>query len=117
MKQVKLSPSPEDKMKAIFNYVRSNMVWSGLYTKYAMEGVKDAWQKKSGSSGDINLLLVNLLNEASLEAYPMLVSERFQGKVNAGYPFIDQFNSVFAYVPTTIKNIIWMRQIKPFRPI
>jgi len=104
IKQVKLLPSPEDKMKAVFNYVRSNVVWNGLYTKYTMEGVKDAWQKKSGSSGDINLLLVNLLKEASLEAYPMLVSERFHGKVNVDYPFIDQFNSVFAYVPINNKK-------------
>lgn len=104
IKQVKLLPSPEDKMKAVFNYVRSNVVWNGLYTKYTMEGVKDAWQKKSGSSGDINLLLVNLLKEASLVAYPMLVSERFHGKVNVDYPFIDQFNSVFAYVPINNKK-------------
>jgi len=104
IKQVKLLPSPEDKMKAVFNYVRSNVVWNGLYTKYTMEGVKDAWQKKSGSSGDINLLLINLLKEASLEAYPMLVSERFHGKVNVDYPFIDQFNSVFAYVPINNKK-------------
>jgi hypothetical protein len=48
--------------------------------------------------------LVNLLNAASLEAYPMLVSERFHGKVNADYPFIDQFNSVFAYVPINNKK-------------
>ena len=104
MKQVKLLPSPEDKMKAVFNYVRSNVVWNGLYSKYIVEGVKDAWQKKSGSSGDINLLLVNLLKEASLEASPMLVSERFHGKVNTDYPFIDQFNSVFAYVPINNKK-------------
>ncbi len=104
MKQVKLLPSSEEKMKAIFNYVRSNLVWNGLYSKYAVEGVKGAWAKKSGSSGDINLLLVNLLKEASLEAYPMLVSERFHGKVNADYPFIDQFNSVLAYVPINNKK-------------
>jgi hypothetical protein len=98
MKLVKAMNSPEEKMKAVFNYVRTNMVWNNLYSKYAIDGVKNAWQKKSGTSGDINLLLVNLLKEASLEAYPMLVSERFHGKVDAAYPFIDQFNSVFAYV-------------------
>lgn len=54
--------------------------------------------KKSGTSGEINLILVNLLKEAGLEAYPMLVSERFHGKVNVAYPFIEQFNSVFACV-------------------
>jgi len=33
-----------------------------------------------------------------LEVYPALVSERFHGKVNIEYPFVDQFNSVFACV-------------------
>ena len=98
IKTVKAMNSPEEKMKAVFNYVRSNMVWNNLYSKYSSDGVKNAWQKKTGTSGDINLLLVNLLKEASLEAFPMLVSERFFGKVNSAYPFIDQFNSVFAYV-------------------
>jgi Domain of Unknown Function with PDB structure (DUF3857) len=98
MKLVKAMNSPEERMKAVFNYVRSNMVWNNLYSKYSTDGVKNALQKKTGTSGDINLLLVNLLKEASLEAYPMLVSERFHGKVNSTYPFIDQFNSVFAYV-------------------
>ncbi|MEP7142982.1 MAG: DUF3857 domain-containing protein [Ferruginibacter sp.] len=98
IKQTKILASPEEKMKAVYIYVRNNMSWNGLYSKYVVDGVKDAWQKRSGSSGDINLLLVNLLKGASLEAYPMLVSERFHGKVNSDYPFIGQFNSVFACV-------------------
>ncbi|MEO6228689.1 MAG: DUF3857 domain-containing protein [Ferruginibacter sp.] len=98
IKSVKMLPADEDKMKAVFNYVRGNMVWNNLYSKYAADGVKDAWQKKGGTSGDINLTLVNLLKEAGLEANPVLVSERFHGKVNTAYPFLDQFNSVFAYV-------------------
>src|SRR5918993_1296434 len=98
LKLVKLMPLPEDKMKSVYEFVRRNMGWNHVYSKYSMEGVKDAWQKKSGSSGDINLILVNLLKEAGLEAFPMLVSERFHGKVDPAYPFIDQFNSVFACV-------------------
>lgn len=98
LKLINAMPLPEDRMKAVFNYVRNNMVWNDLYSKYAIAGVKEAWQKKTGTSGDINLLLVNLLKEAALDAYPMLVSERFHGKVNSTYPFIDQFNSVFACV-------------------
>src|SRR4029078_12938433 len=75
-----------------------NMRWNNLYSKYAIDGVKGAWKKKTGTSGDINLLLVNLLKEVQLDAYPMLVSERFHGKVKTDYPFMDQFNSVFACV-------------------
>ncbi len=98
VKQVKIMTSPEEKMKAVYNYVRINMRWNRVYSKYAFEGVKEAWQRKSGNSGEINLLLVNLLREVSLDANPMLVSERFHGKVDISYPFIDQFNSVFACV-------------------
>lgn len=90
--------SEEDRMKAVYNYVRNNMSWNGLYSKYAFDGVKEPWEKRKGTSGEINLILVNLLKDAGLDAYPMLVSERFHGKVNAAYPFIDQFNSVFACV-------------------
>jgi hypothetical protein len=96
--QVKTLSAPEEKMTAVYEFVRSNMKWNDLYSKYAYQGVKDAWQKKSGTSGDINLLMVNLMQNAGLDAYPMLVSERFHGKVDSNYPFIDQFNSVFACV-------------------
>ena len=98
MNEVKKMPVDEDKMKAVYNYVRKNMSWNGQYSKYAIDGVKSAWEKKKGNSGEINLVLVNLLKDAGLEAYPTLVSKRFHGKVNADYPFIDQFNSVFACV-------------------
>ncbi|MEO6719801.1 MAG: DUF3857 domain-containing protein [Ferruginibacter sp.] len=98
IKQVKVLPSAEEKMKTVFNFVRSNMSWNQLYSKYSIDGIKNAWKKKTGTSGEINLLLINLLKEAELEVYPMLVSERFHGKVNTDYPFVDQFNSVFACV-------------------
>lgn len=95
LNKVRAIASPEEKMKSVFNYVRSGMNWNGLYSKYSVDGVKDAWEKKTGNSADINLILTNLLKDAGLEAYPMLVSERFHGKVNISYPFLDQFNSVF----------------------
>jgi hypothetical protein len=88
----------EAKMKAVYEYVQKNMQWNNIYSKYAIDGVKAPWEKKLGTSGEINLILVNLLKDAGLEAYPILVSERFHGKVNTEEPFIDQFNSVFAFV-------------------
>jgi hypothetical protein len=98
MSDIKKMTGEEDRMKSIYNYVRNNMSWNNMYSKYAGDGIKTPWEKKKGTSGEINLILVNLLKEAGLEVYPILVSERFYGKVNIEYPFIDQFNSVFACV-------------------
>lgn len=87
-----------EKMCHIFNYVRKNFGWNGGNSKYAMGGLKKIWENKTGNSGEINLLLINLLKEAKLDAKPLLVSERDHGKVDASYPFLDQFNKVVARV-------------------
>lgn len=102
--KVRQLSTPEEKMRTVYYYVQKNMVWNNLYSKFAMDGIKDPWRKKTGTSGEINLILVNLLCEAGLNAYPVLVSERFHGKVNTDYPFLDQFNSVFAVAEINSKN-------------
>ena len=86
------------KMKFIHEYVRSNIVWNNIYSRYAENNIKEVWEKKKGNSAEINLLLLNLLKDAGLESYPLLVSERDNGKVDTTYPFLDQFNKVVAYV-------------------
>jgi Transglutaminase-like superfamily len=98
IKLVKLNASAVEKMKLVYSYVRKNMNWNGQNSKYSIDGVKSAWNKKKGTSGDLNLILVNLLKAAGLEAYPMLVSERYNGRVSTQYPFVDQFNTVCAAV-------------------
>lgn len=98
IKLVKGNPSPVEKMRLVLDYVRKNMTWNGYNSKYSTEGVKSAWNKKKGTSGDMNLILINLLKAADLEVYPILVSERYHGKVNSEYPFVDQFNTVYAVV-------------------
>jgi len=89
---------PYKKMVIIHNYVRSNMVWNDMYGIWALYGVKTAWKEKKGTSGEINLILVNMLKDADLDAFPFLVSTRENGRVNLGIADEDQFNKVMAYV-------------------
>jgi hypothetical protein len=90
--------SATEKVKAIYDYVRSNIVWDGISSKYSEDGVKSVLEKKKGNSGDINLLLVSLLKSAGLEVYPMLVSERDHGRIDTTYSYLGQFNKVAALV-------------------
>ena len=57
-------------------------------------------EKHEGNSADLNLLLINLLRDADIKAYPVLVSTRNHGKVNSYFPFRNQFDNVYAYVLT-----------------
>ncbi len=100
------SATPYKKMVAIHEYVQSNISWNEISSKYAQSNLKDVWEKKKGNSGEINLLLINLLKEAGLDVVPLLVSERDHGSVDTTYPFIDQFNKVVAYVAIDGKRYV-----------
>ena len=91
------SVSAKEKMINTYRFVQRNFNWNGSNSIGSFNGIRDAWDKKSGSTGDINLTLVNLLREENISAFPLLVSTRSNGKLNPVYPFLDQFNAVYVY--------------------
>lgn len=97
LKQWRAIAVETERMNKIYNHVRKSMNWNGYQGKYT-DGIKSAWTKKTGHNGEINLILVNLLKSAGLQASPMLVCERHYGKVSTETPFVDQFNTVYAVV-------------------
>jgi len=96
--EAKRIPDIESRMKFIYNSVRKSMSWDGDESIYSFDGISKSFAAKSGSSGDINLLLVCLLNKADIATSPILFSTRENGLVNKFYPFLKQFNTVMAYV-------------------
>ncbi|THU38069.1 DUF3857 domain-containing protein [Niastella caeni] len=96
--QLKNITDPYRKMAIIHEYVRKNMEWNGLSNIWALNGVKTAWKDKKGTSGEINLILVNLLKDAGLKAHALLVSTRAHGAVTSAIADVKQFDKVLAYV-------------------
>ncbi|MEP6676894.1 MAG: DUF3857 domain-containing protein [Ferruginibacter sp.] len=97
---------PYKKMCIIHKYVRTKMEWNNYDNIWALEGVKSAWKDKKGTSGEINLILINLLRDADLDAHPLLVSTRDNGTVNTSVAGYDQFDKVLAYVTVDKKNYV-----------
>ncbi|MBL0201423.1 MAG: DUF3857 domain-containing protein [Chitinophagaceae bacterium] len=89
----------ETRMKFIYNRIRKLMSWNGDEDYvYSDNGIIKTWETKTGNVADINLLLVNLLNEAGVKTSPILFSTRDHGLVTPTYPSVNQFNTVMAYV-------------------
>ena len=93
---VKLLKTAREKTELIYKYVQKNMDWNGR-NSFSTEGIKQAWDKKSGNIADINLILLTLLKDADIKAYPCLVSTRDNGKINPTFPFLNQFNGVYVF--------------------
>lgn len=96
--ELKKLSDPFQKMVTIHNYVRKNMKWDGVDNFWALSGVKNAWKDKSGTSGEINLILINLLRDAGLKADPVMVSTHENGRISMSFPDVYQFNKVLAHV-------------------
>jgi hypothetical protein len=106
IKQANTITDPVKKLRAVYDYVQKKMTWSEYYSISAVDGVKSAWEKGTGTNGEINLIFVNLLKSVGMEAIPMLANERQRGKIDINYPFIDQFSQVVTMVKLPGKYLI-----------
>lgn len=97
--KAKALKTDDEKIAFLFNQVKSDMKWNGEDDWYTHDGTSKAWEKKTGTSTEINLILYHLLKKSGVAAYPMVVSTRENGKVNPVYPFLYQFNRGVVYIP------------------
>ncbi len=98
--------SDRDKVKKIYDYVISNYTWNEKYRMFPNEKYKDFKTKAAGSSSEINLFFINLLQAAGLEATPTLVSTKGHGLVARHITFYNQFNNLIACVKLDQKDVL-----------
>ncbi|UII26917.1 DUF3858 domain-containing protein [Fulvivirga maritima] len=98
----------DDTQKAatLIEYVRKRFSFNKTFTKYAHQNAKELVDKRLGSSGEINLFLLALLEEAGIEAYPVILSTRSHGKISVDYPFDHFFNYVAVMVYADNKSFL-----------
>lgn len=83
----------KEKIRAIHHFVRNRFEWNGEEGIYSAN-IKKTAESRNGSTADLNMLLLNLLQHNDIEAWPVLASTRDHGTVNSIYPFINQFNTM-----------------------
>ena len=95
---VKNAPTPVDKAKKIYAYVRDNFTCTNYNRTNITTTLKDVIKTKSGSVADINLLLIAMLRNQHIAVEPVILSTRTHGITNQYYPIMDKFNYVIAQV-------------------
>jgi hypothetical protein len=87
-----------EKIAAIFNFVKTGVKWNQNGGYSCDDGVRTAYKNKTGNAAEINLMLTAMLRHAELTANPVLVSTRSNGI--ALFPSRNAFNYVIAAVET-----------------
>jgi len=91
-------------INTIYNYVRDGMTWNGYYGTSCENGLKKAFEQKTGNVGDINLMLTMMLRYAGFKANPVLVSTKANGIPL--FPTFEGFNYVIAAVENDDETIL-----------
>lgn len=90
--------SQNEKVKKIYEFVRNTYGWNGYYSIYPGKTFDDLLTTKTGNIAEINLWLIGLLKAAGVEADPVLLSTRTNGKPVKNFPLLNQFNNVICAV-------------------
>jgi transglutaminase-like putative cysteine protease len=107
----------EEKVNAIYSYINQNYKVLD-YHSYSLTqpSMWDLIDKKAGSAGELNLLMLALLNNYGIEAHPVLISTRSHGKMLEAYPILSQFNHVLVFIPGQDGKFTILDAGNPLRP-
>jgi hypothetical protein len=90
--------SEAERLNAVLDYMKMTYKWDQYYGKYARITFKEFNSKLTGNIGNINLATIGILRSLDLEAEPVIISTRNNGKVNDAFPYAQLFNYVLALV-------------------
>lgn len=106
-----------EKVTLAYNFINNNIQWNKRYSYSVTANTLDeCFAKKLATSGELNLMLLALLQEADIPAAPILVSTRANGKMQTLYPIVSQFNHTMVLVTIESQNIL-LDAGDCFRPI
>ena len=104
-----------EKVKKIYSYIQNNYVCTNYSYESLTTTLKDIVKRKSGTVGDINLLLIAMLRRIKASAFPVLLSTRTNGRCRSDYPQMQRINYVICKAKID-SNIYYLDATNPFLP-
>ncbi|MDX2189686.1 MAG: hypothetical protein SFY32_07465 [Bacteroidota bacterium] len=83
---------PKNRMIACFKFVQKNIKWNGNYYASTSGSIGKTISKRTGISGDVNMILFNLLIQANIRVEPVIIRTKNIGRLETTYPMTDRFN-------------------------
>jgi hypothetical protein len=96
----------EEKMAGIYRFVSNRMQWNGKNSYIPGQNIKKTYDDRTGSSADINALLISMLVSAGIKADPVILSTRDNGLVHPIYPILSKYNYLIAMATIEGKNFL-----------
>lgn len=102
--------TPLEKIRAITNYVRRNISYVAVEMGiggFQPRHVQNIFTNRYGDCKDMSSMIVSLLGEAEITAYPALILTLDVGEIDPEFP-MQYFNHCIAYVPGVPETEGWI---------
>ena len=103
---VSSSDSQLEKIEKIRDHLTKRLRWNGENRMTTKKSLAKTYREGEGSSADINLLLIQFLQDAGVDAFPLVLSTRSRGTIDRNFAKSDRLNYVLAYVETKYGHLL-----------
>ncbi len=97
---------PMSQVEAALKWVQANIEWNGRKRLFVYNSLKKVIKEKTGSSAEVNFVLIQLLRELGFSANPVVLSTRDNGIIHPTRVSTDQLNYVVAHLKLDDKVIL-----------
>lgn len=99
--------SCQEKTAAIYTLLKNRIRWNENYALYG-KSAKQIMKEGTGSNADINFILISMLKDAGIEAYPVLMSRRSRGRLPFSHPSIQKLNTFVVGVVQNDSTLLYL---------
>lgn len=105
--QISSLPSNTEKIRTIFQFLKSKIAWDGTYRFYG-ENIDKAIKKGAGSNADINFILISMLKDAAINAFPVMMSRRDQGRLPIYFPSMYKLTTFIVGINSSDSTTVYL---------
>lgn len=95
------------KIETIYKFINGKIKWNDYYAFFDNDA-KEAVKKGSGNNAQINSILIKSLKDAGMNAYPVLISQRSQGRLPITHPSIDKLSTYIVGIQTSDNKFLYL---------
>lgn len=112
---IALLPTPQEKVLAAVSLLRQHVAWNGE-NDIVPNSANSVIKKKSGSTADLNMMLINMLNDLDIKSSPVYISTRRHGILPI-HPSVKSFNTMIVAVDQPNGQVFYVDAARGLSPI
>jgi len=97
----------DEKIGAIFSLLKQKISWNERYALFGTD-IKKNIKSGSANNAELNFILISMLREAGINAYPLIMSRRSMGVLPFVYPSISKVNTFVVGIENTDSTRIYL---------